>query len=193
MTSTPAPEPPSSAPPPAPDPDPEPDEGLNERQRDIEQALDSMSGAAASSDAESAAGESTGDPDQAGEPTDDREASRVLYRLSDHGVHLTLRDGKLHASRDGGLTDLQRELLYEQGEALKRLLSEEAMSAVWSPAVRYVSEALRERGCAPDGTDAARAARLLNEAQDAYEAREDGLARYRLRRAALAAAGRLQP
>lgn len=181
--STPAvPEPPAPAP--TPDPPPEPEPGLNQRQRDIEQALDSMTGPAASADPppESAPAPAT-DPG-------DREASKVLYRLYDHGVCLALREGQLHAGRTGGLTPLQRELIQEHGAGLKRLLSPEAMSEVWAPAPRYVSEALRERGCAPDGAEARRAAALLNEAQEAYERHEDGLARYRLRRAALVSAGR---
>lgn len=166
---------------PVPESTPEPEPGLDQRQRDIEQALDAMSGAAASAAAEPATGEAP-----------DREASRVLYRLYDHGVRLTLRsDGQLSAGRDGGLTEVQRELLQEHKAGLVALLSPEVMEAVWAPDLRYVSESLRGRGCAPDGVEARRVRELLNEAQEAYEAREDGLARYRLRRAALVASGRL--
>lgn len=80
-------------------------------------------------------------------------------------------------------------LLKEHSAGLKRLLSEKTMAEVWSPAVRYVARALRERGCASDSPDAGSTATLLNEAQDACERSEDGLCRYLLRRAALAARG----
>lgn len=121
-----------------------------------------------------------------------REASKVLYRLYEQGCRLQLRGGRLHAGRDGGLTEAQRELLRDHEPGLTRLLSEEAMSEVWSPALRYVSDTLRRRGLDYGSADGQRAAELLNEAQEAYERGEDGLARYRLRRAALAAAGRLR-
>lgn len=115
----------------------------------------------------------------------DREPSKILCRLYDHGVRLELRDdGQLYAGRDGGLTPEQRWLLREHSGALKRLLTDEAMGEVWSEAVRYVAKAL---GGDVEGEPCDRVTGFLDRAQDAYERYDNGLCRYLLRRAALAA------
>jgi hypothetical protein len=127
-----------------------------------------------------------------GSETDNREASRLLYRLYSEGVRIRLRaDGCLDAARPGGLTEEHQEILRMHGDNLKRLLSPEAMSEVWSPAVRYVASALYRRRDEDKDADCEETRRVLNEAQRAYETGDDGAARYRLRLAAVVAAGRV--
>lgn len=120
----------------------------------------------------------------------DRAASRALYLLYEEGCRIELHDGELRVAKTGSLADEQRLLLREHSEGLGRLLSEEAMREVWTPAVRYVATHLQLAG-ALEGPRYDQAVGSLDGAQDAYESGDDGLCRFLLQRAALAAAGRL--
>lgn len=122
----------------------------------------------------------------------DREARDLLYRIYDAGGCVEIRaDGEVYAGKPGGLADADRETFAEHGEAIKYLLSAEAMSELWSRAIRHILSTAEEYGYTSGTAEYERASELIAEAQDAYEAEDNGLCRYRLRQTALAAAGRL--
>lgn len=116
--------------------------------------------------------------------------SEVLYYLVDYYVRLEVRGGNLYAGRPAGLTPRLREILRVHKEALITLLDDEAVAAALPEATEYVSEALRARGEGRGSGDGQRASKYLTMAGNAYSRREYALARYRLRRAQMAAAGR---
>lgn len=123
---------------------------------------------------------------------DDREAAKVLYRLYAKRGRVKLRaDGHVYAGKPGGLSDADREALRKHGEALKHLLSDEAISELWPRAVSHVLDTAQRHGYTSGTAEYERASELIGKAQNAYEQNDNGLCRYRLQQAVRAAAGRL--
>lgn len=111
----------------------------------------------------------------------------AFWALYEGGVRLHLDGSKLKVRREGEQTNLrddQREIVNRHRSALARVISEEASAEMWSPALKEVARAQPSGAHMPESREAAR---LLDEAQEAYERMDNGLARYRLYQAVRAA------